>query len=711
MKDDKKSKKAVMHNIAKVFQLLFFTALFFCGSNVLFKYLSLQLKSINNKSLPDNYYAFKTEYLYNGLNLNQPYAVIGLSFILAVFVVIRLDMSWQVKYGNENIKSDDRWMSLKELKDNFYPCRIDKMHKAEKGGIMVSLKGKKAYLDTENIHTLVIGTTRSGKGQTIILPLIWIISAVKEKQSFITNDMKGDNLESTYSILKDNGYRIFVLNLDDASRSDEWDLLYEAKREYLKVIKDDEPDLSACTKIIDSIASLFTDNPKSDPIWPDSAHALLVAMILYMIEQGYKTNKLDKVTMPSVYHFFVNYGSHDEIRNNMRFNALDEIFKNLPPDNPAKASYASSNFAKGEMRASIFSTLATNLKIFAADMGVQKITSGNTVEFSKLVNDDKPCAVFIILPDEDRSRDVIASAFINQSYDYLVKQAKKHPKKYLPRRIQFVLDEFANMPRIPAMDNKTSIGAGHNILFTLVIQDLNQLDDKYGSAAKSIRGTCGNLIYINSIDKDTNSYISSILGNQQYDYKTYSGNLREWLSHQDLKQETKPLLTASQLGRLKKNTAVVIRQRCYPILAKLKPFYKFKFPITPITDIPLHKITRKVRESLYPIKDFQASIGMEVIKETTKTPALNSSLSGILSVSPDDNTDILDIESEQQMNDDKLQAVVDKLDKSTDGLFTEAWRSNDITRAEKIAKNECKLKHSVTKEELDMVLAELSQFY
>ena len=719
MENKEKNQKEFAHNIAKIFQLLFLSPLIFVGMNVVLKYFTLSLKygQYAKTEVPKDFFKFKTEYLYNGIENVPPFLAAMMAMVAAMFIVIRMDIRWHVKHDADNLKSDDRWMNAKELKENFVPVKFDKLDYCEEGGIMVAMKGKKVYLDTENIHTLVIGTTRSGKGQLVILPLIYTISTVEEKQSFITNDMKGDALESTYSILEENGYNVYVLNLDDATRSDEWDLLHEAKKEYLKVIEDDEPDLSNCNKIIDSIASLFTDNPKSDPIWPDSAHALLMAMILYLIEQGYKSGQLDKVTMPSVYHFFVTYGSHDEIRDKIRVNALDEIFRNLPVGNPARAAYASSNFAKGEMRGSIFSTLATNLKIFSTDMGVQKITSGNTIDFSKIVvPDGKPCAIFIILPDEDRSRDIIASAFVNQCYDYLVKQAKKYPRKMLPRRVQFILDEFANMPRIPAMDNKTSIGAGHNILFTLVVQSLNQLDDKYGTMAKSIRGTCGNVMYINSIDKDTNQYISALLGSEQFDITTYSGNLNEWLSHQNLSHETKPLMSATQLGRMKKGKAVIIRQRSYPIITKFKMFYKYGIPVTSIEDIPLHEIKRKVRDSFYPIKDFQESIGMNVVpdpdnKEVPQQfPVTNNADNDIDTIDfGDDNVE--DFEGEQAESANRLQEIYDKLNKATQNEFDCCMKERDIKKAYQLAQKACKFQRAISPEELELVEAELSQYY
>lgn len=712
------------HILSKLIQVICFTALFFFGSNVLLKYMSLIFKSIKyGANIPEDYFKFKWHYLIEMFG-SKTIMAFGISFMLACFITMRIEVFWQVKHGSKNIKSDDRFMNNKEMRENFVCVENCDFTNAETGGVIMNIDANNtAYIDTENVHNLIIGTTRSGKGQTVAEPLIYSCMKAKNKQSMIINDMKGDICEDTYATAQANGYQIYILNLDNDRRSDEWDPLYYAKIEYAAAMKDadkfgEEPNLSKVTKKVTSIAKLLTDDPHTDPLWPESAKWLLVAMILFMFDEGYKSGKLDLVTMPSVQNFFINYASHDEMRGKIKVNALDQLFQQLPFDHPAKAAYSGSNFAKGEMRGSIFSILATNLSLFGTDYGVRRITSGNTIDFEKLIDPERPCVIYLILPDEDRSRDVLASMFIDQCYDYLAKRAKTFPRKYLPRRVRFVIDEFGTMPVIPAMDSKVSLAAGHNMLFDLVIQDLNFFDNKYGSMAKSIRGTIGNVIYINSIDKDTNSYISLLLGNKQYEYKTYSGDLREWLKHQNVTQETKPLLSATQLGRLKKERAIIIRQRCYPIYSNLRSFWKLQIKNTPIDSMDTHVINKKLKDVLYPIKDFEKMIGMKVIVDSD-TPAPVYDLSGddaaggTPSEQLENSGEGLDFVDIGEMNETaavRLRVIFDKLDKSTHGEFTKAFKMGNYERAEQIAAKEFKLKKTIEENELAIVINELSEY-
>ena len=58
-----------------------------------------------------------------------------------------------------------------------------------------------------------------------------------------------------------------------------------------------------------------------------------------------------------------------------------------------------------------------------------------------------------------------------------------------------------------------------------------------------------------------------------------------------------------------------MRKSVFILITKFKMFYKYGIPVTSIEDIPLHEIKRKVRDSFYPIKDFQSSIGMNVVPD------------------------------------------------------------------------------------------------
>lgn len=596
---------------AMIIQLFLFIILYYFLFSVCFNYLHQSMLYIKDIKNPAKYFGFKPIYLVNSYGLGW-YWNLMISAMLSIFTVVKLDQLWKVRNGNKGVKGKAHWLKEEEVENLLASFPEDDIKECPSGGIPLWREKGKIYVDTETIHSLIIGTTRSGKGQTFVMPMMRYICNAKIKHSMILNDPKGELLENTYDMLIENGYNVTVLNLRDTRYSHLWNPLQIIIDEYRdrRDGKDGETDLSRCIKLCQSLANVFTHNDKSDPIWPESAKSLFVAMLLFLLEHGYDNNHLENVSLYSLYQMFIEFGTANEVRGQKEVNALDEIFNSLPIGNPARSAYATSNFAAGEMRSSIFSTLASNLALFGSDVGVSKLTSGNQINFQSLADPDKPMAVFMLVPDNETSRYVLASLFVNQCYDELVEYANNFVGQKLPQRVHFILDEFGNMVHIPNMDTKITVGAGRNLLFNIFIQDLNQLDTKYSSAAKTIRSNCGNMVYINSLDNETNKYFSEVLGNKTIEYSTYSGSLSAFLDHENKAVESQALVTPDELANLPQGSAIAKRQRSYPMKTKFEFFYKLGIKPQSVPEIAkkMQIIDRPLEETLYPLDEIWAFI-------------------------------------------------------------------------------------------------------
>ena len=216
----------------------------------------------------------------------------------------------------------------------------------------------------------------------------------------------------------------------------------------------------------------------------------------------------------------------------------------------------------------------------------------------------------MLIPDNENSRYVLSTLFVNQCYDELVEYADEFKSQKLPQRVHFILDEFGNMVPIPGMDTKITVGAGRNLLFDLFIQDFNQLDTKYSNAAKTIRSNCGNLVYINSLDDDTNKYFSSVLGNKTVEYTTYSGNLHTWLDHQSRAVDGQPLATSDELANMAPGMAITKRQRSYPMITQFEFYYKLGLPSNSTREIAdkMELIDRPLEDTIYPLDEIWATL-------------------------------------------------------------------------------------------------------
>lgn len=552
--------------------------------------------------------------------------LLGLSILLAAFFTYKAMISYDEHHGIDDLKGEERWAKRSELDKDYVVCKENKVSELYSAGTPIAHYTDTYYIEPKVKHNLIIGTTGSGKTQTHVLHSIKLIAESADKQNFIINDPKGEILESTYSILKDQGYEIVIFNLKDAEISSGWNPLTFVINEYVRCRRENK-DLSKVAEYVDTICHMLTRDDKSEPVWPKSAKSLLSAMVLYFIETAYEydtanaeeiakgtlQSKLDKVTFYSVFQLFSHFGGELATRDmgdyRKTLNALDELFKSLPVGSLASAAYTTSRFAEGEMRSSIFATLSTNIEIFGRDVGIAKITSHTDIDLDKLIEQSsptfyaKPFAIYMIVPDDRPSRYILASMFINQAYLSIIEYLSRNRLQSLPRRVNFILDEFANMPKISGMDNKITVSRSRNVQWWLYIQGLSQLDSKYDKTSKTIRENCPNLLYIYSGDDDTNSYIEKLLGSSTLQYHTYSGKLSEELSRSQ-QYEGKPLKNINQLRRLKMGETITISHRQRPILSRFDFYYKQKVPKTDIDEIFEANDLFDLNSSVYPLTDF-----------------------------------------------------------------------------------------------------------
>lgn len=468
------------------------------------------------------------------------------------------DEAGSYEYGSS------RWCTNKEIKTKFKIWNIGENLKS--GGIPVTdIDGKTYYTDSFD-HSLIVGSTGSGKTQCEILPLIFNLGYAGE--SMVINDTKGELYSHCSIFLEEQGYKIRVINLRDAMASDGWNPLHLPYKYY----KAGNIDLAG--DLIENFAKSLTKNLSSkDMYWEKSANAVLTALCYAIIEDAPKE---EQVHLYSIYTMLVEHGA----KTIDRVNSLDLYFQQKPFGNIAKNSYATGSFAKGETRATLFSVLATVIKLFS-DTGIANLTSRTDFELESIGSEKT--AVFLIIPDEKESRHELASLFIDQCYQSLINSAQSLPSGKMPIRVNFVLDEFSNMPPISSISNKITVSRSRNIRFYLVIQDFDQLKEKYKEQAGTIKSNCTNWIYLLTADNETAKEISNRLGKYTIESSRISTSMRlEQLDYNlsnDKSLMGRELMMSDELMRFRFGEAIFMGTRMYPIKAKIKPISEYPIKI------------------------------------------------------------------------------------------------------------------------------------
>ena len=134
------------------------------------------------------------------------------------------------------------------------------------------------YVDSQDTHTLVLGSTGSKKTRLIVMPTVRLLGWAGE--SMIISDPKAEIYNRTAFELEQQGYQIIVLNFRNPIKGDGWNPLSIPYRFY------QEGDIDrACEMVNDIATNLLAANAKSsDPFWQDSAANMFFGLVLTLFK-------------------------------------------------------------------------------------------------------------------------------------------------------------------------------------------------------------------------------------------------------------------------------------------------------------------------------------------------------------------------------------------------------------------------------------------
>lgn len=264
--------------------------------------------------------------------------------------------------------------------------------------------------------------------------------------------------------------------------------------------------------------------------------------------------------------------------------ALDDYFNARPMLDYARGLYASIKTAGDRTKGSIYVNMQSALTIFSMD-SIIRMTAENNIDFKEIGFGDKPIAVFIGLPTEDKSNHFLAINFVTQVFQYLFKLAKAQ-KGTLSRNVRFIFDEFGNMPVLDNFGGMVTNCLGVGFSFDVFIQSYDQLRTNYGMEMNTIKDNFANQIYILASSKETPAEFSEQLGNKtvievQRTGTRFAKNKTFMESNRE-----KPLLFPAELQDFREGECAIIRAskrkdragaaiRSYPILCEYmkRPYF------------------------------------------------------------------------------------------------------------------------------------------
>ena len=576
----------------------------------------------------------------------------GLVLAYLFFKFTRLDVDKNGTSGGsaqKNLVVDDqgrkveqfystKWVSLQDLRTNpkYMFNTYSNLKNQNKDGIVIRaehIKGKTEINMVKPIHTIVIGTTGSGKTTMLVDPTIQILSETKSKPSLVISDPKGELYMHNAEKLRACGYDVQVVDLREPDKSTRWNpieraydayqrahnLAAEVKKhqgnpkslnlltipnnnysgiwyefdgvayESLDVLKKDMAAMKdkliniAMEDILD-MAEALCPIVGQDPSWPRGAQGFIRAIMLAMLEDSL----IPELGMTKEKFNFYNVYKIAGIRDagNDNFVTLRNYFSGRPKTSPTGDLANTVVNNAGSTAKGYMGHVTGSLNLFA-DSGVCYLTSGTDINFQQF--SDKPSALFIIIPDEKNTRHAIANIYISQLYKILIERANERAKQTggepeLARNVYFLLDEFGNLPKFEKMKSFITAGRSRKIFLMLVLQDYTQLASIYGEQdAATIKNNCNIHIFIGTKDAKTREDFSKNCGNIQINIttknKSSSANTLDPTQGQTSTSvssqiQQRPLISPDELDHLPPNQVVVNMFGDFAVKSTFTPSYK-----------------------------------------------------------------------------------------------------------------------------------------
>lgn len=391
----------------------------------------------------------------------------------------------------------------------------------------------------------------SGKSASYSIP-----NAFQMLGSYVFTDPKGELYDKTAGFLQKNGYDIKVLNLVNPENSDGYNPLMHISSEL-------DVDVIANTIIKGQKA----EGGKSDPYWDDMAEMLLKSLIYYLIAK----RPIEEQNLASCAELVraanANGGS----------NLLTELINQLPYDHPARMYYKSIEIAPEKTYGSILSTLQSKLGKFDSKE-IAEVTSTDTINFEDIGN--KKTAVYVISSDTHTAYNFLLTIFFAQMIQQLYSFADENGGK-LKVPAFFILDEFANIGQIPDFDKKISTSRSRGISFSVILQNLDQLEAVYEKSYETIMGNCDTHLFLGSNSYKTVEYFSKALGEKTItrDSRSVNRDKHNWKQGASDSDQVmaRALMTPDELRRMDNDLCIIFEKGLKPV--KARKYYYFESPM------------------------------------------------------------------------------------------------------------------------------------
>lgn len=445
-----------------------------------------------------------------------------------------------------------------------------------------------------NRNVLVVGGSGSGKTRGFFEPNVMQMSA-----NYLVTDPKGESLPRLGRMLDAAGYKVLSFNTVDFSKS----LHYNP----IAYIQDEADILEFVACLIDNTTG--DKEHAGDPFWENAERLLYVALIGYLVyhcppEDRSLSGLVTLLSLAKAKEADEDYRSpldllFEEVETGMRYvktgDAQEAPFDpsrrvSFQPDagahrwvrvsepTPVDADFCLLHYkmfkdAAGKTLKSILVSCNTRMEPFAIPQ-VRELVSFDEMELDRLGDACERRAVFAVMSDTSSLYSFLFAIMMWQTMNILCKRAIKLYGGALPTPVVMLMDEFANIGRLPDVEKMVAVVRSRNISMAFGLQSLSQLKSAYKDDAATIIDCCDTTLFLGGKSTDTVKEIAESIGKETVATVTWNesrgasaSSTRNWNTIE------RDLMQPAEVAKLPRDEAILL-------IAGTDPLRDKKYDIT-----------------------------------------------------------------------------------------------------------------------------------
>ena len=397
-------------------------------------------------------------------------------------------------------------------------------------------------------HVLVLASSRSGKGVSLIIP-----NLLTYPGGVFVLDPKGENARATLRQRATFG-PVAVLDPWDVARLPAASQAARRGFNPLAALLDDPEQMPTAAAALAGALVIGQDDH-----WNNAARLLLRGVLLHVLTAPRYEGRRDLVSM----------------RGLLMGTAPADLFAAMRA-NPAAGGLVQQcgeGFASTpDVELGSIVSAARVQTMFLDDPALQNTLreQGDGIDFGQW-RDDVPLSVFVCLPAPymqtfSRWLRLVVTAALNSL------TTRQHR---LQRAVQFHLDELATLGRLEAVETAIGLAAGYGVQVWSVFQDLGQIRDLYRARAPSFWSNAGIRAVFNLQDVETAEYVSRLVGTTTVQVYSAQRSAIGLIGGGTSAATARPLVLPDEvMMRYARNTMLVLLDGISPIEARRVPYYE-----------------------------------------------------------------------------------------------------------------------------------------